>query len=120
MQKNKVRDLQILFYTFLFTVILFILNTLGIENDYYYTHSSWDIITHTLGGIVVGLFLSYLKLRVSISILIILIIIISWELFEYYIRGLQVFDKGVFWSDTAIDMILGFSFAYLVFRMLKK
>ena len=104
--------------------VLYLLHVLGIIY-FYWTYWWYDVITHFLGGMVVGLGLcwalfSLKNFRTKILIVFIstLLIGIGWEVFEYYYDISK--SQENYTRDTLNDLTLDVAGALLVVALTSK
>ncbi len=105
-------------YAFICLVVLFVWNHIGVERDLYYYISWYDIVSHFLGGVIVGFgglwFLSlfpstraYMQKPTGLflsALGCILFVGIIWEIFEVYIGVVDLMHKADA-IDTLYDMV---------------
>lgn len=112
------------------TTLVAVLHKLALMYSLYWTLSWFDIITHSLGGFVIGImtlfvfftsgYIKYPKdhwiVVLSVTIGAVLIVGLTWELWELFVGFTDVIkDRG----DTVLDLIMdivGATAAYLYGR----
>lgn len=109
----------VLYFAFLISVVLGILHHLAIANFWYWIYWWFDILTHFLGGFLIGLLLIWGYYRISdfypsvctftrphVFVLpMVLLVAVAWELLEVW-GGVSVHHPH-FATDTAIDLVVG-------------
>ena len=116
-------------------VLIAFLHITGMNYFWYWKFFWFDILTHFLGGLWVGLAVLWLgnylledwklnKRQTMFFVLCAVVFIgISWEVFEY-VNGITVANKKGYWSDTYLDIIMDLIGGVLAglygWRMLKK
>ena len=107
------RRMQAFLLVLCISAFTLILHTLGIEAKLYWEYWWFDIVTHALGGLLIGLFAALLfeRHRLPIIYTVLIIIIIGWEVFEILFAGVNPNTPG-YEFDTVLDMIIGFGMAY--------
>lgn len=114
-----------LFYLLGISLILYFTNFIAIKANLYWTTIWADMVTHTLGGMVVGgivIFGTSLlrKQKKSLSLFIITLIVgIVWEVFELYTGMTMITDSG-YYLDTFGDICFDLLGAYLSYSYLIK
>jgi uncharacterized membrane protein YjdF len=103
---------------FLLALIVLVLHLIGIKLYLYWTVWWFDILTHTLGGVLIAL-LAELVLRrygfrtTTLNILAIVFVIgIGWEVFEF-MKGISVTTPGTYAQDTLLDLVCDLIGGYL-------
>lgn len=123
-RKNNMRT-KILYFTFALSFFLFLANSFAIKTNLYWTTPWADIVTHTVGGMIVagGTILLWefknlgRKIKLSSIISSVIIVGLVWELFELYYGLTLVTDPGYF-LDTAGDIFFDTFGAYIGYRFL--
>lgn len=115
-----------LYFIFLISLALFLANDFAIKANLYWTTSWADMITHTMGGMVVsGLIIFILsfnksyKFNAKTTIISTLFVGILWEIFELYNGLTFLTDKG-YTMDTLGDLFFDMVGGYLGYRFLIK
>lgn len=83
------------------SALILYLHTLGIEKSLYYYLWWYDIVLHTLGGIVLALFYSFFTKNWKLIVAAVIITATAWELLEYYLHLAGV--ENNYALDTIID-----------------
>jgi hypothetical protein len=107
--------------------VLFAMNFLAIKADLYWTTDWADIISHTLGGMMLGgviIFLISLSKAKNNSKLIQVLLFalcvgVAWEFFEVY-TGMNALTDPGYWSDTLSDIFFDMFGSYLASVFLKR
>lgn len=105
----------------LFTSVLFLgLHTTASAHAWYFHFWWFDILMHTLGGLILGLvgFWFFIRLGYAGSdrslflkvLLGVLVIAIGWEIFEFQY---DIYGKGNYVLDTTLDLIMAVIGMYL-------
>lgn len=116
---------KILAFIFILSLTLFFTNSFALKANLYWTTSWADIITHSLGGMVVLGLIMLVSLqktptkgfKVFRMMSLVVFIGVVWELFELYNGMTFITDKG-YWLDTAGDIFFDILGAYLGYRFL--
>ncbi|MES2223703.1 MAG: hypothetical protein V4469_02085 [Patescibacteria group bacterium] len=103
--------------------LLFAMNDLAVRANLYWTTVWADMVSHTLGGVVLGSFcMVFRQMKPTIGlkhiIVFALFVGILWEVFEIY-TGMTAFTDVGYWLDTSSDIffdILGSTLAYLALK----
>lgn len=88
------------------SISLFVLNAAALKFDLYYSVWWADIVTHTLGGVILAALLVYLrgdnvgKWKIVLSVLVVGLL---WEVFEASTGMTSIEDRGYI-SDTLGDV----------------
>lgn len=109
------------------SIALFFMNLLAIKTNLYWTTSWADIVSHTLGGAMLGgvviflLTLSSKKNRIKLKHIFCFAIFIGiiWEYFEIKSGMNAITDPG-YWADTAGDIFFDTFGSYIAYLYLKK
>ncbi len=120
---------MLLYAQFAILIVLVVLNIwLGIDHDLYMSVPYWDVPTHFLGGVWMGLFAAWLyqrkkrKITIAQCAAFALSIGVCWEIFEYT-EGLTYSPFMPYWLDTikdlCMDTIGGATAGMMVPRILK-
>lgn len=102
--------------SFVLVALIAVLNWLAGENDWYWTLYWYDFMMHFLGGLWLGLFLSWLGttplgswvplLRSQGRVILLSILVgIAWEIYELTFGITFLADKGYVW-DTSHDLVM--------------
>lgn len=108
------KRMQILFFALLSSSLTLVLHVAGIEFHLYWVFSWYDILTHILGGVSLGLLFLILSKGKNVF-LILLLIIILWEVFEVFVKGIDI-STMEYWIDSITDVVVGLLSAYLSFN----
>lgn len=103
--------------------LLFVINIIALKANLYWTTSWADIISHTLGGVVVGSFCMTVRqfksfIGLKHVFVFALAVGILWEIFELY-TGLTAFSDPGFLIDTVGDIIFDVLGSFLAYAFLK-
>ena len=86
-----------------------ILHTIGTENHWYWTHRWFDIITHLLGGLSLGLLATALFTKTEkyalLTIAAVLPLVVGWEVFEVVFVGINP-GSVAYNIETARDILI--------------
>ena len=117
---------RLLFFIFIFSALLFATNAIFLKYDLYLTMSYVDIITHTLGGIVVGgISMYFFELcknhspRISDVFFFVFFVGVVWEFFELYHGLMHTSDPG-YYLDTAKDLFFDVFGSYIAYLFMFK
>lgn len=101
------------------------MNYIATVANLYWTTSWADIISHTLGGAMVGGIFVFMgrilghRVVLSQILLFTLIIGVLWEVFEMY-TGMTAFTDIGYWLDTEGDILFDVFGSYLTYKYLIK
>jgi hypothetical protein len=116
-----------LFFILFISIALFLMNFVAIKTNLYWTTSWVDIVSHTLGGAMLGgvviflLTLSSKKHRIKLKHIFTFAIFVGiiWEYFEIKSGMNAITDPG-YWVDTAGDIFFDTFGSYLASVFLTK
>lgn len=107
--------------------VLFVMNFVAIKANLYWTTDWADVISHTLGGMMLGGVIMFLvslgKAKNSYNLIHILLFVlcagVAWEFFEVY-TGMNALTDTGYWPDTLSDIFFDMFGSYLASVFLKR
>ena len=85
-----------------------VLHTAGLYWSLYWVYWWFDIVTHFIGGVGIGLLFSLFYLPKKYIYLFGFVIMIVWELFEFFVVKIKIYSHSEFAIDTISDLFIGF------------
>ena len=109
------KQLQHLFVALVMLASFIVLHVINVEYDLYYAFSWLDIVSHTVGGIILGLALAivFSKAQHLIVLAGTVFVVALWELFELFVVKIPIVNTQVFVYDTILDVFFGIGAAMI-------
>jgi membrane associated rhomboid family serine protease len=117
---------RLLLYFVFAGLLLAVLHYVSLQLGLYWIWKELDVVSHLLGGLVVGLFGRLVlqsftkedpKNNTILILTFVLFIGIAWEVFEFYTRTTGVTDPGELAYDTTIDLIMDVVGGYIATKL---